>query len=327
MISWVEIWRTLWLRPGGEANGEQTLSLSWLTSWSVIEVSGQDAQLFLNGQLSNAIEPDNSRAVLSAWCTPAGRVLYTVWVCPCTPHSFLLLCPTELCAACMSGLQRFVLRKKAFLRCLDDQVITAITVPAYRTAPWHQQYPGIGQDPVGQVRTTPEYTLVSLTASTVLFIAGVDATTTLWTTATPAHYAEEDPVMQRLLVDNGWPLIQKEVLQEQFTPHMLNFDLIDGLSFHKGCYPGQEVVARTQYLGKTKRRSYCYTAPATAQIHIGQAIVTKAEQTAVGQVVVFDRNINTIRLLAVLLSSALSQPLQLADGTAIAVDTLPYAIP
>jgi folate-binding protein YgfZ len=81
------------------------------------------------------------------------------------------------------------------------------------------------------------------------------AAQTLWPQLAASARPVGTPVWQWLDIQAGIPLIS-EATKEAFVPQMTNFDKIGGVSFHKGCYPGQEVIARTQYLGKVKRHLY-----------------------------------------------------------------------
>lgn len=118
---------------------------------------------------------------------------------------------------------------------------------------------------------------------------------------------EGGAVDARFLIENGYPFIGREQ-SEKFTPHMLNFDLIDAISFDKGCYPGQEIVARTYYRGATKRRCLRYESesPAAAGDKVSDASrdvgeVVNAAGTALLAVVPLDADhdalsVNDVRL-------------------------------
>jgi len=111
--------------------------------------------------------------------------------------------------------------------------------------------------------------------------------------------------------------------QDKFVPQMVNLQLIDGLSFTKGCYPGQEIVARMQYLGKLKRRME-RAASAEAAVEAGTEVVD-ADGNAVGEVVASAAAESGSELLMVLRISALDAALFLPSGSALGLLPLPYA--
>ena len=124
-----------------------------------------------------------------------------------------------------------------------------------------------------------------------------------------------------------------EATVEAFVPQMANLDLVGGVSFTKGCYTGQEVVARSHYLGKVKRRMYGLSTGAGPRPEPGEAIVQVGdanEPAQVGRVVsAFPDAVGGYRGLAVLQTSADATALHLAqgDGPALVLQTLPYELP
>jgi hypothetical protein len=114
---------------------------------------------------------------------------------------------------------------------------------------------------------------------------------------------------------------------EQFVPQMVNFDLVGGVNFKKGCYPGQEVVARSHYLGKLKRRMFLGQAASGSCPIPGSDILSPGEAEPCGQVVMAARS--PLGGVSVLYESqiALAERVTLADGRALAQQPLPYALP
>ena len=125
--------------------------------------------------------------------------------------------------------------------------------------------------------------------------------------------SEADP---DALIEAGWPHIGGEQ-SEQFTPHMLNLDLLDAISLDKGCYTGQEIVARTHYKGKTKRRTLRFSSE--APVSVG-ARVTSGER-AVGEVL----NAAGNNLLAVASIDRSEEDLDVS-GNALTLRPLPYEL-
>lgn len=115
-----------------------------------------------------------------------------------------------------------------------------------------------------------------------------------------------------------------EATCESWIPQMLNLDLVGAISFSKGCYTGQEIVARTQHLGRIKRRLACFSGHAAAVPAPHSALLLGPDK--VGEVVNAVRHHQALSLLAVVQVDSLQQPLTLEDGTALTPHTLPYAV-
>ena len=208
-----------------------TARIAKLDEYGLLHAAGDDARAFLHAQLSNDIEhlaPDKAR--YAGWCSAKGRLLATFLVVPC-PDGFLLQLSRDLVPVVAKRLSMFILRSKVKL--------------ADATGEW-LQYGLWAPLPGGalSVRQTKDRIEV-----------GIDADRTLLITKTPqsADTAAGDWALAE--VRAGRPLIVQKT-QDQFVPQMVNLELAGGVDFGKGCYPGQEVVARAQYRGAVKRRMY-----------------------------------------------------------------------
>jgi folate-binding protein YgfZ len=116
---------------------------------------------------------------------------------------------------------------------------------------------------------------------------------------------------------------------ELFIPQMINLQALDGVSFKKGCYTGQEIVARMQYLGKLKRRLYRLTLPATQLPEPGTPLFSPTHNSSVGEVVLAAHTEHAVELLAVLQDEAAQDGrihLGSADGSTLSVLDLPYKL-
>jgi folate-binding protein YgfZ len=150
---------------------------------------------------------------------------------------------------------------------------------------------------------------------------------------TPAdHLAGAEDAWNLLDIEAGIPWITPEI-QDEFTPQMVNLDLIGALSFTKGCYPGQEIVARSQYLGKLKRRmllAHCEQQD-HVQVKSGDEIFSEDEPTQPCGLVVNAEYAPDGRIdcLIEVKLETLQQKLRLhtATGPQLHLDTLPYSIP
>lgn len=239
----------------------------------LIECSGDDARSFLQNQLTsdvNHLEAD--AAQYSAWCSAKGRMLAS-FVLFRRDSAYLALLSADLQEAIQKRLQIYVLRSRVKIASRsDDHEIIGVSGPRAAEA---VQAAGLAV-PAGPMKTTTASasTVIRLDETRFIIVAGGEAAMGLWpglaTVARPAGSA----AWQWLDVAAGIPRVA-EATREAFVPQMAGFHRIGGVSFHKGCYPGQEVVARTQYLGKVKRHLYRVHAAspiaAGMPVHSGEA--------------------------------------------------------
>ena len=234
----------------------------------LIAVTGEDAASFLHGQLTNDVEHlGNAEARLAGYCSPKGRLLasFLMWR---NAESIFLQVPSELRAALQKRLSMFVLRAKARLSDVSADTANSVTL-------------GIGgangqaalEQVFGALPPAP-YTRVGHALGTVIRLADAfGAPRYQWLTS-PETARELLPTLRSALAFGGsdaWRLSEIHAgipqitlkTQEQFVPQMVNYELIGGVNFKKGCYPGQEIVARSQYLGKLKRRTALATIDST----------------------------------------------------------------
>ncbi len=218
-----------------------------LTRYGLLSVTGTDARAFLHAQLTNDIEhlaPE--RWVLAGWCSAKGRLLASFIVIP-SPDGFLLQLARDLAAPVAKRLSMFVLRSKVKISDLSDAwaqfgLWEAELEP--REVSWRGN---IGTVRVGEKRFLQLGPAAELTE--------------------PANAHEVQWTLQEIRA--GRPLITAAT-QDQFVPQMVNFEALGALDFRKGCYPGQEIVARAQYRGQVKRRMIHTRAPAGVALQPGQ---------------------------------------------------------
>lgn len=231
-----------------------------VTELGLISVTGDDAASFLHNQLTNDVEhlsADTAR--LAAYCSPKGRVMasFLMWR---DAGSVYLQLPREIQAPLMKRLSMFVLRAKAKLADasadpLHEAVLGiggAAAGPLLQT--WFSTLPA---QPYGKV-DHPMGTLVRVAdafgSPRYQWITSAANAQTVWPVLAQSLARGGDDAWLLSEVHAGVPRIEKAT-QEQFVPQMINFELLGGVNFKKGCYPGQEIVARSQYLGKLKRRT------------------------------------------------------------------------
>lgn len=244
------------LSPEAETLAAQQGFVSALTDLSLIQVSGDDAASYLHNLLSNDIEHLPSTAARhAALCTPKGRMLASFFIWKNGTDIFLQLSASIL-APVQKRLQMFVMRAKAKLSDVSTEY-TTLGLGGLAATPtlqqWFPQLPGEMNDKVDTefgtlIRVSDAYghaRYLWIMPSTLLN----EYWPTLQNSLTPCSAA----LWRRADIMGGIPRIIDKT-QEQFVPQMVNFELIGGVNFKKGCYPGQEIVARSQYLGKLKRR-------------------------------------------------------------------------
>ena len=223
-----------------------------LSRYGLLSVSGDDARAFLHAQLTNDIEnlaPE--RAALAGWCSAKGRLLASVLVIP-AQHGFLLQLSRDLAPAVAKRLSMFVLRAEVKIA---DESENWLQLGVWGEIPGLEmagEALSLGRhgDRIG-IRIEPGRALLLSTRADLP--EGDEVSETRWT-------LEE--------IRAGRPFITSAT-QELFVPQMVNLHGLGGVDFHKGCYPGQEVVARTQYRGQLKRRMIHARVPAGAGLSPG----------------------------------------------------------
>ncbi len=244
-----------------------------LTHMGVIRVMGDDAAGFLQGQLTQDVAMLGlSEARLAAFCNAKGRMQASFVVFKRNPNDFLLVCSRDILPATLKRLSMFVMRAKAKLSDASDEfTLHGLTGEAVTSQ---------GGD-VSHVWSKTDTGTGAVTANLVVLPPVNGTARALWCApaGTPTLVL---PLMalsqwQWLSVRSGIAMITQPIF-EAFVPQMLNYESVGGVNFKKGCYPGQEVVARSQFRGTLKRRAYIVHA--SAPLTAGQEVFhsTDAEQ-------------------------------------------------
>lgn len=225
-----------------------TTGIAKLERYGLLHAAGDDARAFLHAQLTNDIEHlPGAQARYAGWCSPKGRLLATFLVVPYS-GGFLLQLARGLAPAIAKRLSMYILRSKVKL--------------ADASGAWTQF--GVWARDAGAPLSVREHdgaVTVAIEPGRSLVLAGASAA---------ARYAPNAPAEDWTLAEvrAGRALIEQPT-QDQFVPQMVNYELAGGVDFHKGCYPGQEIVARAQYRGEVKRRMYRLRG---AALEAGQAL-------------------------------------------------------
>ena len=232
------------------SNGFAIGGVCRLADRGVIRASGADAAAFLQGQLTNDVAGlGTGSACLAGFCSAKGRLQASFVVWRPSADEFLLSCPREILAPTLKRLSMFVLRAKCRLSDASDE----LAVFAVAGPPAAAMLDGMA---VGQVDARGATTLLRVPDAAGVqrgwLVAGTGAEADV-----PAAEAISLETWRWLEVESGIVTIEAATV-DRFVPQMVNFELVGGVDFQKGCYPGQEVVARSQYRGTTKRRTLLF---------------------------------------------------------------------
>ena len=233
-----------------------------LSHEGLILASGDDAMAFLQGQLSNdvlalTVGDKKNNAQWNSWSSPKGRMLATFLMWREAQGVFLQL-PRALQPAIQKRLGMFVLRSKVKLEDHSDQVIKLGMADRDVKRLEASIHTGLGLE--GAAGLTPMQTLdsplgriIRLSPHRFEIITEVENALIIWQKLSAIAKPVGAPVWEGFAIREGIITILPET-QDAFVAQMANFELIGGVNFKKGCYPGQEIVARTQYRGILKRR-------------------------------------------------------------------------
>jgi folate-binding protein YgfZ len=299
-----------------------------LSDWGVIRAKGDDAAAFLNGQLTQeTLRLDVGQARLAGYCSPKGRLLASFVMWSAAPDEILLACSADLLAPTLKRLSMFVLRAKCKLTDASSELVL-----------WGVALPGLLPDGAAQPLPAAPYATASVAGGTAIRLAdAAGAMRVLWAAApdaTPPWATTASPdVWNWLEVQSGVPRIVASTV-EAFVPQMVNLELVGGVNFQKGCYPGQEIVARSQYRGTLKRRMVLAEGATAAAAGAEVFAAADPEQPA-GQIVLsasLPHPAGGARHAALIeVKRALAEAGELhvgaADGPVVRLRALPYEIP
>jgi len=234
-------------------DGDVFADLSFL---SLIRVHGPDAQSFLQGQLTNDIRnvgPERSQ--ISAWCTPKGRML-AIFRIFMRDDSYVLQLPQPLQSEVLRRMRMYVLRAKLVLEDASEALVR-IGISGPNAARYVTEAGCRVPDAVDAVTRNGPFSVVALPGRHPRFelIGPPDVARGLWLQLARVARPIGAEGWAWLNIQAGLPDVLPGTVEE-FVPQMTNLDLLGGVSFGKGCYPGQEIVARVKYLGRIKQRMF-----------------------------------------------------------------------
>jgi folate-binding protein YgfZ len=312
-----------------QSNAELPSGVAKLEHLGIIRVTGVDAASFLQGQLTNdvALLPMNESR-LAAFCSAKGRMQasFTIYKRPAidatqTTPDIYMVCSRDILAATLKRLSMFVMRAKAKLTDVTDEYnifgLTGNTINLIAT----------------EAINTPA--TVIFYASTVIALHPALGQTRALCITPVGDTAPAGEILSAELwnlgeVHAGIATITAPIV-EAFVPQMLNYESVGGVNFKKGCYPGQEVVARSQFRGTLKRRAYVVQIDATnSQPFVSQEIFheSDAEQPC-GMVAQVAANPNGVysAIVSMQTSAADVGKLTLGSATGANITLLPLPYP
>lgn len=295
-----------------------TFAAAQLPGQGLLSCTGDDARSFLHAQLTSDVAGlDATRARRAGWCSAKGRLLATLLVVP-RADGFLLQLARDLSPAVAKRLSMFILRAKVKLSDVSDAWAQFGVWGAGAAQRLAEIGLAVPQDVLG-CAGREQGVAVRVAPARFLVLAPADQSARLAQDlgdAGEAAWALEE-------IRDGHPQVRLAT-QDQFVPQMVNLERLGAVDFKKGCYPGQEIVARTQYRGMLKRRMVRASAPVAASPGddvFADSIVGQAAGTVVNAIA---RPEGGHELLAVVQISAIDAggPIRLRDATGPALELL-----
>ncbi|MDD2722716.1 MAG: folate-binding protein [Methylovulum sp.] len=266
----------------------------------VLSIGGKDAAGLLQGQTTcNINDLSETQSSLGALCNPKGRAIATFLLIK-QADVFHLIVPAELLDTVRKRLGLFILRSDATITdTTNDYCLLGVSPSTAPTAAW--------------LATTPIPVASVNFGDRSLVLATPDAAASFWSAKIQQGFLPENTDQWRLRdIVSGIPWLTGAT-SEAFVPLMLNLDKLGGISFSKGCYTGQEVIARTYYLGKSKRGLFLAESSADAPEHYTN--VLDGRDKPMGHVLVAQADGQRCKMLVVIqIAEDNNDQLKLADG-------------
>lgn len=317
-----------------DPDGERTATMQKpivtdLSHYGVITATGEDAASFLQNQLINDVRMLNCGvSQLSGYCTPKGRLL-SVFRLFGDGERYCLCMPADVIAPFIKRLQMFVLMSKVTLASDDGLQHIGVAGPGAGSA--LEKYLGPVPEEIDGISRDEDCLTIRLPGDERYEVhAPAEKLAALWQKLTPELTPVGSDAWPLLDIINGIPTVYEPTV-EHFIPQMLNLELIGGVSFKKGCFPGQEVVARMHYRGQSKRRMFRFACPGGTPPAPGTSVLTVGgdKSREVGEVVDARRHPDGgCQGLAVLQTTHVEQTLAPEDdpGNPLKLLELPYSI-
>jgi folate-binding protein YgfZ len=321
----------------GDADAEAVAALEGdavfdLRHLALIAVGGDDAVEFLQGQLTNDVcQVTAERAQQSAWCSPKGRVLTCFLVFRHEGHLLLQL-PAALVEQTLKRMGMYVLRARTTLEDVSERWMRMGLVGEKAQVCLRDRVGSLPENP-DDVHALEGLSVVRLHGLRPRYeiVGEPRAVTSVWNDCRRKAVAAGADAWELLDIEAGIATIGPET-SDTFVPQMINLDRVGGVSFTKGCYVGQEIVARTQHLGRIKRRMYRAHWNGSAPVAPGDTLDASEEAASAKAQIVNARaapggGFQVLAVIPIEIADALpDSDLALSDGSRLTLETLPYAL-
>jgi folate-binding protein YgfZ len=340
----IESWKTFLQSQGavvdhatvlnyGDAAAERAAAASGtivadLSQLGVIAFRGEETATFLQGQLTNDVRSLPADAEQwNGYCSPKGRLLgnFLLWR---QGEDYCLQLSGDILPGVLKRLSMFIMRAKVQGRDASDESVRLVVAGKQALAAVSA---AMGVMPDATMRSAAGEAGQVIRVGDDKFVLAIvpERAATVWQALRQIATPVGAPVWDWLRLNAGIPMIVAAT-QEQFVPQMVNLEVIGGVSFQKGCYPGQEIVARSQYLGKLKRRMFL--AHVDAEAAPGDSLYSadiegQATGTVVNAAPAPAGGFDVLAVAQVESATAHTLHLKAADGAALQLKPLPYALP
>jgi tRNA-modifying protein YgfZ len=302
-----------------------------LSHFSTVVVAGNDAAEVMQGQFTNDVKKvDEEHSQISAFCNNKGRMLANFRLFQSQQNYFLSI-RNDLVESSIEHLQKYVLRAQVAIQDVSEQLIH-IGISGNNAEKLLSDFIEKLNTAIDCVSYNDDYIAIRVAGITPRYeiFCSLEHAKTLWENLKENTRTANSSYWDYLNIRYGLPFIDSNT-REEFVPQMANMDLINGLSFEKGCYTGQEIVARTHYLGKQKRRTYRIKIISDNAPEAGDQLATDSstENQYTGTLVcVYQTAKDEYEALAVIqITAAESEKLKLKNADAeIIMLELPYSL-
>jgi len=243
-----------------------------LSHLRLTSVSGEDAETFLQGQFTNdirVVSPEHHQ--MSCYCTPKGRMLANFRICS-HAGQYLLQTPIDTQPALIKRLSMFVLRSQVSIEDVSDRYVAIGLAGECIAELLNSHFSSVPAIP-GDATEENGISLLRIPgpSSRYMLIGQPTQIASIWEACSQQATATNHELWKLLDIQSGIPTVYANTV-ESFVPQMVNMQLVDGVSFDKGCYVGQEIVARMKYLGTLKRHMYLAQVETDTHPHPGDEL-------------------------------------------------------
>lgn len=296
-----------------------------LSHFALLEISGKDAHAFLQGQFTCDLgDLEKYGWLFSSWCLPNGKVICTFIIFIRDDIHYLIL-PAMLRDKIIQRIKMYILRSDVKINDVSDNYailgLSGITIDKIL-----HPITSANIQVKGQLRTSKDFSFLEFPGKPprYILISKIESISKILDNITATSISGDRDTWSLLDIENGLPWIVNST-SENFLPQMLNIDHLHGLSFNKGCFPGQEIISRLHYRGQLKKKLFLGSGQADFTPGPGDRVVIKNNGQPVGEIIDAERNnIGGFSFLAVTeIESAGNDALALQEMTDVAVKLKP----